>query len=987
MKDFYSRGLCHPPVSLIFFLLSFSLLSFTFLSCNRVSALSGNGGKKITEFSSYKDIPGVTGEEIDAIERLRASTGLLTYGMTQSTECFRDEKNITSGFASLVCTWLTDIFEIKFRPVIYSWDSLQSGIDSMDINFSGEISSSLRDSGGYFMTDTIGERKIRFVSTEGAERLVIIGNSRPLRYGFIKGTTTESLVSPYIRGTYETAAIANYNEAYQKLLLKEIDAFFMDETMEGIFSLYRNLIIEDFLPLTYNMVSMATRDPRLAPVISVVQKYITAAGSYRFAQMYEEGNRNYRSYYFFTRLTAEEQNYIEYLHSENRLVPVSIDSDNYPISFYNAKERQWQGIAVDMLREMEQLTGISFEYANAPSEKGELIKDMLAGHQAAMTVELIRSVPAERDFLLVDSPYLIDYYAFISKQDYQDLTLSDIPNKRVGLIKGTSYADVFRALFPGHGNTVEYKGRHEAIDGLENGGTDVLMGTRNLLLSITNYMEKTGYKANLVLRRPYESSFGFNRDERVLCSIINKAQRLIDTERVVDSWTRRVFDYSGALARAQKPYFIGLSVMLVFILVLLTVMLVRNSQMSARLERTVQERTGELEVQTKAARIASQAKGEFLARMSHEIRTPLNAVIGMTEIAKRCETVQKKDESLDQISAASGHLLGVLNDVLDMSKIESGKFIIAEDPFILLAAMEEVKSIILQRCNEKEIVFETDFSGVGDSLRVIGDKLRLKQVLINLLGNAVKFTPVRGRIQFFVSGDNGTDMPAEAGRRVRIRFKVADNGIGMAPEQMEKLFTAFEQADSSISSRFGGTGLGLAISQNLIRQMGGLITVESELGKGSVFEFTLDIPVTEEIKKETVIIEGRREFPGKRILLAEDIDINRMILKELLSDTKLTIDEVSDGQEALDTFAASAEAYYNLIFMDVQMPNMDGHEASRRIRSLPRPDAKTIPIIAMTANAYRDDIDRAFAAGMNGHIAKPIDMTEVMKSLNRWLPV
>jgi CheY-like chemotaxis protein len=207
----------------------------------------------------------------------------------------------------------------------------------------------------------------------------------------------------------------------------------------------------------------------------------------------------------------------------------------------------------------------------------------------------------------------------------------------------------------------------------------------------------------------------------------------------------------------------------------------------------------------------------------------------------------------------------------------------------------------------------------------------------------------------------------------------------MKPEQMTNLFTAFEQADSSISSRFGGTGLGLAISQNLIKQMGGLITVESEYGKGSAFQFTLNMDISAAMAEEAAQSDAKTDFAGKRILLAEDIEINRMIIKELLSDTNVIIDEAADGQEALKMFSASAPGYYNLVFMDVQMPNMDGHEATRRIRALDREDAKTIPIIAMTANAYREDIDRALAAGMNDHLAKPIDIAEVTKALSKWL--
>jgi signal transduction histidine kinase/CheY-like chemotaxis protein len=425
-------------------------------------------------------------------------------------------------------------------------------------------------------------------------------------------------------------------------------------------------------------------------------------------------------------------------------------------------------------------------------------------------------------------------------------------------------------------------------------------------------------------------------------------------------------------------------------------MFVRNRQMSVQLEQTVEERTrelvkrsNELEFQTDAAQVASKAKGEFLARMSHEIRTPLNAIIGMTEIARRTVEVEKKDHSLKEIAIASDHLLGILNDVLDMSKIESGKFAVVNNPFDLGEAMEEVAHIIVQRCLEKSIDFIPDFNGIRGAA-VMGDKLRLKQILINLLGNAVKFTPEQGKVIFTIeqmkmTPDGGGTANESGTGTIRVHFKVADSGIGMTEEQVAKVFHAFEQADSSISVRFGGTGLGLAISQNLVNFMGGSITVKSKIGEGSAFEFTLDMEKTDLLDQAIALAEDARDYSGKRILLTEDIEINREIVKELLADTNVEIHEAEDGRQALSIFSASSAGYYDLVFMDVQMPNMDGYEASSRIRGLDRADAKTIPIIAMTANAYKEDIDKALASGMNGHIPKPIDIAEVLKAMDKYL--
>jgi CheY-like chemotaxis protein len=362
--------------------------------------------------------------------------------------------------------------------------------------------------------------------------------------------------------------------------------------------------------------------------------------------------------------------------------------------------------------------------------------------------------------------------------------------------------------------------------------------------------------------------------------------------------------------------------------------------------------------------------------MSHEIRTPLNAIIGMTRIAKKSieSDLGKTDSSLDEIATASSHLLDILNDVLDMSKIESGKFEMVCESFSLYAAIEEVANIITPRCQERSVRFVTnidDVPGIG----VLGDRLRLKQVLINLLGNAVKFTSENGKIEFLFAVTDETE------DELHVKFSVADNGIGMTKEQLAKLFTAFEQADAKIATRFGGTGLGLAISQNLVGKMGGVIAVESEPGKGSAFSFVLCLKKTEDTGKTTLQLGALPDLTGKCLLLVEDVEINRIILLELLEETHAQMDTAEDGARAVERFSASPEGHYDLIFMDVQMPNVDGYEATRLIRALPRHDAATVPIIAMTANAYKEDIERALGAGMNGHLAKPIDIDAVMRTL------
>ena len=378
---------------------------------------------------------------------------------------------------------------------------------------------------------------------------------------------------------------------------------------------------------------------------------------------------------------------------------------------------------------------------------------------------------------------------------------------------------------------------------------------------------------------------------------------------------------------------------------------------------------------------ASKAKSAFLANMSHEIRTPLNSVIGMSQIAKQSiDDREKTAASIDKVLHASRHLLELINNILDMSKIESGKFALASEPFSPKNALNEVVDIFTQRCDEKSISLISKIDELPKM--VIGDSLRLKQVIINLLGNAVKFTEPDGRISLQVDAKESAD-------HLKLSVSISDTGIGMSPDQLSHLFTPFEQADSSITARYGGTGIGLALSQHLVGLMGGIIKAESQLSHGSVFSFALELPIAPDTACDNDLKQKTPSLPdlsGKRVLIADDIAVNRIIMSEFLSDTNATIEEAEDGARAVNLFSNSPEQYYDLIFMDIQMPNTDGYEAARQIRSMSRNDAGRVPIVAMTANAYREDVEKALASGMNAHLAKPLDIDRVHALISQLIP-
>jgi len=381
---------------------------------------------------------------------------------------------------------------------------------------------------------------------------------------------------------------------------------------------------------------------------------------------------------------------------------------------------------------------------------------------------------------------------------------------------------------------------------------------------------------------------------------------------------------------------------------------------------------------------ASRAKSAFLSQMSHEIRTPMNAIIGMTQIAHRSDDPEKIKACINQIESSSAHLLGLINNVLDMSKIEASKLELSEDTFSLSDDIDVVVAMLSPKFTDKRVSFVLEKEGIINDL-IATDVLRLNQTLVNLLSNALKFSDKGGHVTLSIS------QTATEAESAEYRFDVTDNGIGMTQQEMTQLFSPFVQADSSITRKYGGTGLGLAISKAIVEMMGGSIWVRSEKGEGSTFSFTIKAKLAKPTKERETDVPNTRigkegeggDFSALRALIVDDLEINRVVIVELLADTGIKIDQATDGRVAADMFAASPAGYYDLILMDMQMPVLDGVSATKLIRSMERPDAGTVTIVAMTANVFKEDVDQALNAGMNWHIGKPVSYEQLVETIKK----
>ena len=1063
-----------------------------------------------SSFASYRDIPGVTGEEIDAIESLREQRDSFVYGMPLSTEAFFTDSGEPAGFSALFCDWLTGLFGITFKLEHCEFKDLAPALENGDVDFAGSMAPTEERRKIYSMAGPIAERYIVYFRLSGGRTVEEIMAERPIRLAVLEDTASANLaISSLEPGAFELTLLKDNFDAYALLKAGEIDAFVHSNTTENVFDGCGDIVTEDFYPITITPVAMMARDPGLEPVISVVQKAIDSSDPLFLSDLYVQGYNEYRKNKLFAMLAEEEK---EYLRGHDTVM-IAAEYFNYPVSFYNNHEGQWQGIYFDVLDEVGQLTGLSFEPANDEHTPWPDLLGMLEAGDASIVDTLVRSQEREGRFIWPKTPVAHCDYVLLSKPGCPNVAITDIPGMRVGAARQSVYLELVKEWFPGHEGIVEYASTDEALAAMGRGEVDLVMADEYKLLALTNYYETYDYEINFKFNDHIQkTTFGFNKDETVLCSIFDKALALVDVDIISQHWMEKVYDYGSKLAEAQRPWLTGIALLACCVIALMAIFMLKRRFDKKRLETLVAERTGELELQTsmlsaifnaipdqifckgpdllftnlndsmeafferpaseilgknemdglglpaelaeehdelerrvirdnmtikfeecvpdphgrevifetiktpltqngetvgmlgiardisqhkaieEAAHQANRSKSEFLATMSHEIRTPMNAILGITEIQLNNESLDPDvREALGKISASGDLLLGIINDILDLSKIEAGKLELVIGEYDTASLINDTVQLNIMRIGSKPIEFILDIDE-NTPAALAGDELRLRQMMNNLLSNAFKYTQ-KGHVKLSVSCEER--VPDEDGGDIELILEVSDTGQGMTEEQLRTIFDEYTRFQQHANHMTEGTGLGMNITQNLVSMMNGRIDVSSEVGVGSAF--TVRVPQARAGDKAMgrELVESLRQFRQKNIarmknarfiyepmpygsvLIVDDVETNIYVAKGLLAPYGLKTDSADSGFAAIEKIKQGN--VYDIIFMDHMMPKMDGVETTKIIREM----GYAQPIVALTANVVTGQSDMLLENGFDDFIAKPVDIRQMNAVLKR----
>lgn len=695
---------------------------------------------------------------------------------------------------------------------------------------------------------------------------------------------------------------------------------------------------------------------KLNYAISIINSYDVTFQAKLYEKYFGSNVLNTTPYF-----TKEEVDYI----SKHPTLTFALIPDTQPVAYIN-EGGDVSGVMYDISQKISELCGIKFEYVFVPQDMTPLA--FLKENPDYVLGGVISSNPAFTVEPVILSQDVYETFAGLAIQAGKQESL-DLENGKYKIGMPTSFQAMnlyVKQNYPNMQIDASYRNAHEGMLALVDGKIDLFTYEINMLLPLTGSprFRKINIVSSRFMIEPLCYCAMDNEDNHTLIHIINKCYDMISRDTLdqieKDKLQSNIYQSTFADNFYEVRGLIYGILILVVIIILFLVWIYMKDKKNAR----------KLAIEAEKAKKANQAKTEFLSRMSHDIRTPMNAITGMTQLAQKANNNKEVDTYLSKIASSSQLLLGLLNDVLDSSAIESGKLRIANVPFYPKEEVKKLVNLYDQRCASKGIRFEVKTEGVSDSL-LMGDPLRTSQVLLNLLSNAYKFTEEGGAICLSLEQIEQTK------DQVKLKLSVSDTGCGIDEDTMTRIFEPFEQKDATIAHKYGGSGLGLNIVKNLVGMLGGTIQVASTLGKGSCFIVILPFKLatttqTWELEASNKKQEKGFDFGGKKVLVADDDELSREVIGGLLEHVNIVMDSVGDGRSALETFEGSSKYEYSAVILDVHMPHLSGYEVARAIRMSSHKQAKSIPIIALSADSYPEDVKKALDSGMNKHLSKPI---------------
>ena len=657
------------------------------------------------------------------------------------------------------------------------------------------------------------------------------------------------------------------------------------------------------------------------------------------------------------RLNEEEREYVR----QKGSVTVAVPRSFHPFSCRETDDMH-DGLIYDMMKVICDFTGLNASYEYVDSYV-DAVRAVQQGKADVLAFYLGKEETSENQGLVLTSPYVsMNYIVMRNKK-------SSVPGEGLveAVIEGRELSSGIEVV-----KRYTYRSPKEALAAVNRGEADFVYGVATHLEREIQWSHFANVVPATLVNDHTDISFALARPaDPDLLTVFNKAINSLSAQQKSDLLDKNIISVgTGRLSLTELIYanpvmFIGIFSLILLLAVVAILWISRTKVKSAVMRSNLEK-----------ARAESRAKGEFLSRMSHELRTPMNAVVGLAELAGMKEGVPDNvRELLSKLRISSHYLLDLINDILDMSRLDSGMLTIAAESFSLDKMLGELQLMMETDAKKRGLDYKMEKDIVHGG--VIGDAVRLRQVLTNLLSNAFKFTPAGGRVVLRVTEESFD------GEKAAFSFRVIDSGSGISPADQKRIFDTFEQVGTNYA-KSQGTGLGLPISRSIVQLMGGQLDVESELGRGSEFYFTVSLSLgtpADDAREPTAAPAEKKLLEGIRILLAEDNDLNAEIAIQLLELQGASVWRSENGKKAVERFAESKSKEIQAILMDIQMPEMNGLEATRAIRALARPDAATVPIVAMTANVFKEDVDAAMAAGMNGFAGKPLDVAHLYRLL------